>query len=126
MEDFRRKNKIQRAVYSRSVFFGLLVIAIFFAQGAWGVYQKKQETERNLEELEAKLDDVQRRKDELKTQIDELNSEKGIEREIRNKFSVAKEGEEVVIIVEREKATTATQVDSLSIWQKIKGWITFW
>ena len=35
----------------------------------------------------------------MQAKIDYLNSERGLEEEIRDKFNVAKEGEEVIVIV---------------------------
>jgi hypothetical protein len=48
-----------------------------------------------------------------------------LEAEIRNKYSVAKGSEQVVVLVEEEPVPASTTTEKKSRWQKIKGFFGF-
>ena len=62
-----------------------------------------KESENNLVSLKEKLASLDQRQSELSLGIDALNTPKGMKKEIVEKFSVAENGENMVIIVDDEK-----------------------
>ena len=52
------------------------------------------------------LNELKDRKDKLASEIDNLNTASGLEAEIRSKFSVVKQGEQVIVVVPADTATT--------------------
>ncbi len=68
-----------------------------------------------------RLNELQVRNDELESKIKKLNTTSGIEEEIRSKFSVAKEEENMVIIVREENVSSTTHSEKATIWSKIKA-----
>jgi len=94
-----QKRKIKQIVYSWWTVSILLVLAFLFATNAWDGYKKYSESHRNVAGLAERLESIKNREDELQAKISYLNSERGLEEEIRDKFNVAKEGEEVIVIV---------------------------
>lgn len=123
MEDYKRKKKIHKTLYSRTGFVLLFIITLMLVKGAWGVYLKKKESAFNLVTVEQKLTEGERRKQELSAAIGSLKTQEGLEKEIRNKFSVAKEGEKVIIVVEPSKIEGTEGTDSGSFFKKIGRWI---
>lgn len=84
------------------------------------------------EEQEEELEALQQRAQALEANVDHLMDERGIEEELRNRFDVAKEGEQVVIILDDEDASNS-DLDALSeppgngdpghsFWSRFKFW----
>lgn len=75
-------------------------------------------------QVEAELHELTKRHTELQAQVEYLSHDRGIEAEMRRQFDVAKEGEQVVIILEDEPegsvagAATSTPDDA--------PWYRFW
>lgn len=94
-----QKRKIKQIVYSWWTVSILLFLAFLFTTNAWDGYKKYSESHRNVAGLAERLESIKNREGELQAKISYLNSERGLEEEIRDKFNVAKEGEEVIVIV---------------------------
>lgn len=122
MQEFQQKQKIRKAIYSRKVFLVMVVITIFFLRGTWGVWQKQTESGEKLQEAEARLAETSARKDELSKDIERLNTEEGIEREIRQRYSVKRPGEEVILVVDPKVPTTTEVVVEPTTWEKVTVW----
>ncbi|HEX9830372.1 MAG TPA: septum formation initiator family protein [Thermodesulfobacteriota bacterium] len=124
MRDFRHRRRAKKFLNSPRFVLILVVLVIIIGQGAWGVYKKERESEMNLEDVRGELERTREREEELSQQIEYLHTDKGIEGEIREKFSVVKPGEEVVIIIEDRKAESETDSKQSfleRLWNGIKG-----
>ncbi len=117
-----RKNKrfLRQIIYSKMTVIFLAFILLFMLNGTWGVFKKansarifKNNAERGLSELEV-------RKEYLESSIGRLNTDFGIEQEVREKFGVAKEGEEVVVIVGEGDEEGGNSIQKNSLWIRIK------
>jgi len=122
MHEFQQKQKIRRILYSRSSLIVAVIVTTFFLRGAWGVWQKQKESRAKLAETEVALVVAQNRQAVLSQNIERLNTTEGMEREIRERFSVKKPGEDVILVVESPEATTSITVESQSVWSKIELW----
>ncbi|HAS85014.1 MAG TPA: hypothetical protein DCS23_03030 [Candidatus Yonathbacteria bacterium] len=79
----------------------MLAVMLFFAgKGAWGIHQKAQIaiSERNI--AQRSMLEMEERTAELQSSLIHLKSDIGVEEEIRQKYSVVRPGEEVVVIVD--------------------------
>ena len=100
----------------------VLLVAFGLVRGVWSIYQKEQETSNGRMEAEQQLADMKRREIALHSDIVRLRSAEGIEAALREQFDMAKEGEGVVIIVDRDKTSsqaTPTPFDTMSTWQRL-------
>jgi len=122
MKDFQQRKKVRQMIGSRAVFIFLVVVATFLVRGAYGVYQKERETSKDLVKAKESLVATDARQKELTTSIEILKTPQGLEKEIRDRFSVAKGGEEIVLIVD-PKAEEKPVQESASVWQRLEGWI---
>lgn len=120
MLDFQLKRKLRAIFYHRATLVVLFILVLFVLRASWSIYYKQRESEilknRSLD-YKSGLEVRQRK---LQLQIDKLNSESGLEAEIRSKFNVARDKENIVVIVD-DKATTTSSSMSNGFWQKLKG-----
>lgn len=119
MLDIQQKRKVRSVIYNR-ISIGLLFVLVLLAiHSTWSVYKKKVESEEMRDRASAQVLALQERNDELRSKIARLETTAGMEEEIRSKFSVAKEGENVVIIVEDVPTEATTTPESRGFWGKI-------
>jgi cell division protein FtsB len=102
MKQFQQKRQIHNMCYSKASIALLLVVLFLLARGTWGVYQKSKISlgRRNLASVQ--LDKLNDRKVDLNQEIERLNSRVGIEEELRIRYSLSKEDEKVIVIVDEE------------------------
>ena len=124
MVDFQRKKNIRKVIYSRITIFVLFVVVVFLLRAVYDIYKKERVSFKSVASVEENYNDLKDRKNMLRSEIDRLNTDKGIEEEIRSKFSVARPGETVVVIVDNSSNTsTDSESTGQSFWQKIFGWM---
>ena len=103
MNDFQRKRKIRKILYSRGVLFCLFLLLLLVSKATWSLYDKERESRKNLDRVEADLLALSLREEQLKKDIARLRTPEGIESEIREQFQVAKPGESMVVLVEDKR-----------------------
>lgn len=122
MKEFQEKRKIKKRVYSKFTILALLIVVILLARGTWGVYKKEKDSRIEMQRVQGELQVLKDRKENLAIGIDRLKTDTGVEEEIRNKFQVAKQGEGVIVIV--DKAPTVVPTDDTNILKKIWNSVT--
>ncbi|MBI2612442.1 hypothetical protein HYW59_01340 [Candidatus Kaiserbacteria bacterium] len=94
----------------------LFVLVVFAAAGVWGVYQKEQESAERRAEAEAARTDLEERQGQLSADIERLESDRGLEEALREQYSLAERGEQLIVIVD----TAATSIEATST---SRGWL---
>ena len=127
MIPFQERKKIRKVLYSKftlAVLSGLLFVVI---GGAWQIYQKAMVARAERDITARGFADLQSRTKELETSISRLKSNKGIEEEIRQKYTVARDGEEIVIVVDEnvKKSENRKVVTDESFWQRLASFLGF-
>ncbi len=102
MREFQDKNKVKKRLYSKTVLLGLLIAIVLLTRGVYGVYAKEQESRAEVNRIKAKKVELEARFAEIKQNEEMLKTPEGIEAEIRSKFDVAKDGEGVIVVVEKD------------------------
>ena len=110
MLDFRERSKMRRIVYAKPTILLLALITIVTARGALGMYQKSREAILKRDKAATELRALESRQRELNEDIARLGSPHGQEEEIRDRFMVAKEGENVIIVADPEGTKTTHTV----------------
>jgi len=84
---------------------------------------KMNDTEKNRRIAEIKVEELSKSKVKLSSDIASLMTEKGIEENIRERFGFAKEGEELIVVVE-DRSALKQEVAPEEGWFKvmIKRW----
>jgi cell division protein FtsB len=125
MLDFQQKWKMKSFMYSRWVRIVLGMVVLYSFYSTFQVYQKKIESERDIDTVQQNFFVLSAKEHELDTHIQSLQSPEGLESEIRSKYSVAKERERVAIIIENPHTATSTYDTHESIWSKVKHFFGF-
>ena len=102
MREFQERNKVKKRVYSKTVLLGLFLFLILITKGAFSVYAKERDSREEMERILKQKQELQARLDTMNGHNELLKTEAGVEAEIRNKFDVVKQGEGVVVIVDKE------------------------
>jgi cell division protein FtsB len=122
MKDFQQRKKVRRMITSRIVFVVLFVVTALLVRGSYGVFLKERETNRDLVKAKESLALAEARRQELTASIGILKTPQGLEKEIRDRFSVAKSGEEIVLVVDSKKEEKPVQ-ESSSVLQRMGEWV---
>ena len=119
MLDFQQKRKVRRLIYHRVTLILLAILVLFAIHSTWVVYQKKRTSQEMKDVSLRNVEELRLRDEELKWRIERLQTPPGIEEEIRSKFTVAKGGESMVIVVDNQSQSTSTASQKTSFWQKV-------
>ncbi|HEY4473891.1 MAG TPA: septum formation initiator family protein [Candidatus Paceibacterota bacterium] len=105
---------------------GLFLLLLVVANSTWHVYQKQREAAHEYNLQAEALVDLEARNESLRRKLSALNTDRGIEEELRERFSVAKPGEEVIVLVDAEKSGVDGNAESReSIWQSFLDWVSY-
>ncbi len=124
MLDFHQKRKVRSFMYNKVTLVILFLLVLVLARSTWVVWQKKQESEEMKSVSMRNVEELRSRESELQAKMNKLDTDHGIEEEIRAKYSVVKEGENMVVVVEAENTEVATGTPKLGFWQKIGRFFT--
>lgn len=123
MLEFQRKRNKRKILYSKLSVLVLCIFSIMLLKGAIGLYSKAQASSEARQISENELKELTKRKAFVESEISRLRTSEGIEKEIREKFSVAKPDEELVVMIASAVEPVPMIKQSLfnKIWQKTKG-----
>lgn len=114
MFDFHEKRRLRTYLYSPVVVVVLLLLTAVLSVSVYERFTIEREMAERREAAEAELAELQARADALQEQVEHLNNERGIEEELRSRFDVAKEGEQVVVIIDDEERLSVS-LDELAV-----------
>ena len=103
MRNFQRKRGWRNILQAKPVLVFLGIGVLFFAWNIIGFVGKMEITKENKKMAEDKVAELEREKEKLSSDIAKLKTAEGMEESIREKFGLAKEGENLIIVVEDEK-----------------------
>ena len=121
INNFRRKRQFKRVLYSTGVIVVLGVIVFLLGNATWDVYQKAKITDERRQEALNELTRLQKQEATLQDQLKRLQTDRGIEEEVRTKFNVAKEGENVITIVSPQNEEGRATPQSVPWWKRLFG-----
>ncbi len=105
MQEFREKRRLRELLYSRPSLIILFILVLFAGRGVFHMYEKYAQAAVDKRGVESQVALLSAREDFLVSEVERLKTPTGIEQEIRQKFNVKKEGEQVAVIVEPKDAT---------------------
>lgn len=123
MLEFYEKRRLKRLLYSKWAIALLVIIILIFLNGVWNIFQKERSTDIKRDMAKEELDKLVEREQSLQSEIDRLGTERGVEEEIREKFNVARVGEEIVVIIDApEDDRVLGEREEKNFWLKILEW----
>jgi len=123
MRNFQKSGRLRHLMQSKFflIFLGVVILSFFFSM--FSFMGKMEETVRNRKIVEDKITKLEKSKGKLNSDITKLKTEKGVEENIRDKFGLAKEGENMILIIDDKNQTEMQkEPDSGSFWSIIKNW----
>lgn len=118
MLDFIEKRKVKKIIYHKWTLVFLCFVVVYSLYSTYNIWHKMKESSVLLNQAESRLNTLKMRENEIKTQISNMSTPLGKEAEIRSKFNVAKDSENVVVIL-NEEPTSSPPMHSKSVWQRI-------
>jgi cell division protein FtsB len=115
-----KKNQL----YSKPALLLLAVMIVFLAKGTWGVYQKEHESRKNVARVQTELESLKLRKESLEAETKRLATDEGVEAALREKYQVSKEGESVLVVVDKPLPPSANEEDRnffSKVWKSMSG-----
>lgn len=127
MGPLSKKSWWQKALLSRVTLLILLVACFGLTFAVYDRYQVERDMYARRMNSEAELRQEVERKKALEDRVEYLNNDQGLEAEIRRHFDVAREGEQVVVIVgESENNSVASSAidtkEERSFWKRWWPW----
>ncbi len=131
MFDFHEKRKIRKILYSKIFIGGVFIVAGFILLSAYERFTIEREMALKLRDRIDELEALEVRATSLGGRVEHLRNERGIEEELRNRFDVVKEGEQVVVIIDDETPKpisasssngTSAETKEKSFFEKIQFW----
>ena len=114
MFDFHEKRKIKSILYSKVVVGILLLIAVLLSVSVYNRFVAAKEMRVKLDSRRAALHELEQRAEMLRAKVEYLDNDRGIEEELRNRFDVAREGEKVIILVNKRKENESSTQENFS------------
>lgn len=117
MIDLKRTQRRFRSVlYSKFTIIALAIVFVFVANSAWQTYKRVRAVAAEHSKSLAELNALQGRKSSLQNDLNSLNTPEGVERQLREKFGVVKNGEEEVVIVNQNSSSTGSASAGAGDW----------
>jgi len=125
MFDFQQKRKL-RSMFGSRVTQGVLLGAAFLVLiSAYNRYLIALDMAERRAVVESEITSLEERRESLEAEVKYLSNERGIEAEMRRQFDIAREGEQVVIILEDEIKAEGETVDGADSVTE-RPWYRFW
>lgn len=109
MFDFHEKRKLRAYLYSPLVVILLLILTGILSISVYERFVVEREMAERRNETERQLEELKLRATVLEEKVHHLKNDRGIEEEIRSRFDAVKQGEQVVIIVDEEGEETSLE-----------------
>ncbi len=121
----KKKKDFKHPFFSWLVIFILFCIIVFLLKSVFIVFQGERKSNINRNQSELIFNELKENENIILSEIEYLKTEKGIETELRDKFRIVKEGEQMAVIINTEKEKSLFVNKEQDIWKKIKSFLNF-
>ncbi len=112
MKEFTKNPKKQKFIYSIPMMVILFFAIVLLLVNTIDLIQKNNETKNKKLYALSENEELIIQKESIKKEVDNLESVRGQEEIIREKFSVVKEGEGVVVVIDEDLQNTENQSEN--------------
>lgn len=126
MLEFYQNQSWRKVVSSPLVILVLVMVLLFLVRIVYERYSIEREMAQKQLESEAHLESLLERKAQLQQKVEYLSNDRGIEAEMRRNFDVARPGEQVVIILDKEPEAIVEPMQPMSTEESEAPWYQFW
>jgi cell division protein FtsB len=115
-----QKRKIEKVIHSRWFILLLALLAFLLSLTGWREYESMQKAQARYADVAEKLVEYEAREQELEAELADLQDPRGIEATLRERYSVAKEGEVVVVLTgETEEELQEEVEEKKGVWMRM-------
>lgn len=117
------RSRAGKLIHSPIVVAVLVILALFLLKAVLDLFGKSRDAHIAAEGARREYEELVEREATIKSGLERLETADGVEAEIRQKFGVVKEGEEVVVVIpdEQDAARKSTQKGA-GWWQQFLNW----
>ena len=113
MRNFQKSGKLRHMMQIKTFLIFLGIVTLFFFFSMFSFVNKMEETSKNKKIIEDRITELEKSKERLNSDIIKLKTEKGVEENIRDKFGLAKEAENMILVIDdKNQAETQKEADS--------------
>jgi cell division protein FtsB len=116
----RKYNKIKRFLFSPVVLFLIAVLTSFVLYSAISLFIKRNDAWAKARNAKREEEELVVKNDMLDKKINSLETPEGVEAAIREKYHLAKEGENLIVITDSSDKPNQN-TEKLSGWQRLKN-----
>lgn len=123
MKNFQKNGEKKYFMQSKVflIFLGIVILVFFFSM--FSFVDKMIDTQKNKDIIKEKITELEKSKQTFNSEISKLKTEEGIEENIREKFGVVKEGENMMMVVEdKNPPTVEKKADFNGFFSFLKNW----
>lgn len=124
MKRYQKGNYFKSYLESWPALFILAMLVLVVAWGVLGLAGGLRDTIKNKNIAAAKVAELQERKTHLAYDIENLETEEGKEKIFRENYGLAKEGEELIVIVEDKNLEKNKTKEKKGVFGVFKGWFS--
>jgi len=117
---FQRGKRRRRLLYSTVTLVILALAALVLARSAWLAHGKYALARRNLADAKRQINELRARQTYLEQEVGRLSSPRGVEEEIRSRFQVTKDDEEVLVVVDQPTVPATSPSGAKRLWEWFK------
>lgn len=122
MRKYQKKSLYSKYLETWPSIFVLFLLVIVIGFGVAGLLGGLRETIKNKNIANAKVLELEERKTRLSYDIENLETDSGKEKIFRENYGLAKEGEELIIIVEDKNIDKSKEKEKKGIFGTFKNW----
>ena len=126
MLQFYQKRTWRIIISSPLAIIVLVLMLLFLARIVYERYTIERAMATRRLESELRLESLVERKAQLQQKVEYLSNDRGIEAEMRRNFDVARPGEQVVIILDKEPDATIQPLTPMNTGETNARWYQFW
>ncbi|MFA6520511.1 MAG: septum formation initiator family protein [Candidatus Paceibacterota bacterium] len=112
MRNFQKQGGWRHILESKPVLILFGIFILFFAWSVIGFWTKMYETGKNKKIAEDKVFQLEQQKQKLSSDINSLQTDEGKEKFFRENLGLAKEGEDLIVVVEDKNPAVIPEEDS--------------
>ena len=113
------KRTLQRLLFGKVALIVLLIILVFTVRGAWSVYERSEYARESRTHAERELAELEAREHVLSEELQRLQTPRGVEEEIRQKFDVGREGEQLIVLIDAPEPAAPAQNLQPTLWERL-------
>ncbi len=97
-----RQKMWHKIAFSWVTILSLVFVVFILTKGVFGMYQKNVRASERAQDALTELAKVEKREASLNKNLGHIKTSRGVEEELRRKFDVAREGEHLLVIIDKE------------------------